>query len=298
MILQRKGAQAMEHREFLEQIGFSREMINRYEKLLPVEAQLAPLAQQYARGEISLEKALEEAAAAEGGYPYGRELALIVACAKACFPALARQHSQALTWNALRDITAKANECQARYGVLGTFVPTWFDGFFRGTRIALDRLQFDIRTNEELSVSFGSFTLQPGDFLLGCHIPSGSPLTAQARLRDYHRAWELFRPRLREGILPVVCYSWLLYPPQLPVYGAGSNLEDFCRDYFVFTQDEAEGFPDAWRVFSMDVPAELSCLPQNTRLQRSFRDYLARGGKCGWGYGLLLYDGARILTRR
>ena len=52
-------------------------------------------------------------------------------------------------------------------------------------------------------------------------------MTAQARLQDYHRAWELFRPRLRDGILPVVCYSWLLYPPQLPVYGKGENVRDW-----------------------------------------------------------------------
>lgn len=282
----------------LEKINFTPDMIAEYEALRPLEAQLDPIAKAYFLGELTIEQALQRAEKSTPEYHvYQMNLAFILCCTGYFQPKLLQIWPENLYYNAMRDITAKVKECMAYKRILGLFVVTWFDGWFQAARVAFDRLQFDCRIHSGEPVEQLGYRLEPGDFFLSCHIPSGGPLTPQARMADYRAAYDMFRDRLKDGILPIVCYSWLLYPELAEVFGADSNIGDFCRDYHVFQVDPAQGFPDAWRVFSMDVPEDLSILPRSTRLQRAFADYIAAGGCFGNGFGVLLFDGNNILTR-
>lgn len=281
----------MDHAAFLCSIGFDENMIAQYAALAPLEEAMLPIVRQYAADTLTLPQALE-LAGGKGPSEYGAYLAFLVCCA--C--QMRDRFFPEDYLPAMADLTAKARECLAVKGELGIFVPQWYDGFFQGTRIAFRRLQFDMLPQCGLLLSVNGFALQPEDFALRCHIPSGQPLTLQACVQDLHCAWERFRPRLRQDVLPVLCDSWLLYPAFLPLFGEESNLGIFQRSFHIYEARSQEGFADAWRVFSQPLTQDLGSLPQNTRLQRSFVQYLSQGGSCGTGSGLLLFDGNRILT--
>lgn len=283
----------------LKKIGFTSRMCDEYAQLRTLETRLDPIAEAYFLGQLTMERALAQAEqAAKDYHVYQVNLAFVLCCTGYFQSKLLQIWPENLYYNAMRDITAKVKECMAYKHIFGLFVVTWFDGWFQATRVAFDRLQFDCRIHSGEPVEQIGYRLEPGDFFLSCHIPSGGPLTPQVRMADYRAVYDRFRDRLKGGILPIVCYSWLLYPELAAVFGADSNIGDFCRDYYVFQSDPEKGFPDAWRVFSMDVPDDLSKLPRNTRMQRAFADYLAAGGSFGNGFGVLLFDGETVLTRR
>ena len=92
--------------------------------------------------------------------------------------------------------------------------------------------------------------------------------------------------------MPVVCHSWLLYPPYLEeVFPEGSNLCRFAEMFrILFVDQVGDHFPDCWRVFGKMHQKDLKDFPADTRLRRSFLIYMQNGGDFGYGYGILLYD--------
>ena len=111
----------------------------------------------------------------------------------------------------------------------------------------------------------------------------------------FRQAWQEFPAYRKDGVLPILCDSWLLYPPYAQVFPTQSNVGKFRTLWTLYQQKEQEGFPDCWRVFSMDLPQDLTRLPQSTRMQKAFAGYLSTGGSCGGGAGIVLFDGQKIL---
>ncbi len=198
----------------------------------------------------------------------------------------------------LQDIKYKLDECLRVKNVFGTFVVTWYNVFFEFRRVPLGRLQFDMAKYEEDPIRVGEYTLEKGDFFLRCHIPSGGPLKPELCKESLDRAYALFADRLHNGILPITCRSWLLYPGYRDVFGENSNTVKFAENFEIHTTREFEEFEDAWRVFGTENIEKLSELPKDTALQRNFIEYIKSGKPFGDGAGILLYDGKRILTAR
>ena len=159
-------------------------------------------------------------------------------------------------------------------------------------------MQFDPRLHNEAPITFGNYTLKSDDFVLGCHIPSGSPLKHQLCLNSYKLAYEYFKDRIRDGILPVICKSWLLYSPYIDVFGRQSNTAQFALDFQIYDTVLHQRFADAWRIFGDDFNGNADELPSDTRIQRSFIEYIKNGGNFGMGCGILLFDGEKVLTQR
>ena len=196
----------------------------------------------------------------------------------------------------LRDLKYKHAECREVYGVDGIFVTDWFPLHFRCQLFALGRLQYERHAFE---YDFYGSRLVRGDTVYKCHIPSCGPLTEESVLASFKTAYAFFADELRDGIMPIFCSSWMLYPPHdAEVFPAGSNLHRF---YTLFDIMEAIPLPeneDFWRIFH--TPFERSMLPnapEGTSLQRAFKRFLQDGNDMGKGKGILLFDGDRILPK-
>lgn len=204
-----------------------------------------------------------------------------------------------LFYDTMKDMKYKLSECEKTCGVYGirenSFL--WYNGFFREYRHGFGRLQFDRCVYEGEPIERCGHIVFEGDFVLNCHIPSSGPLHHDDCIKAYTAAYEFFKDKLQNGILPVICSSWLLYPGYNDVFGRESNVCRFAADYRIIKTEETETFQECWRVFDKDFDGNIDALPGNTRMQRAFIEHMKNGGTYGRGRGILLFDGERILTK-
>ena len=198
----------------------------------------------------------------------------------------------------MKDIKYKTNECIKFEGIVGTTVLWWFDGFFKLERFGFGRLQYDVRISEE-DIKLSQYTIKKGDFFIQTHIPSGSPLKHELCIESYQMAYEFFKNRISNNILPIKCESWLLFPPYIDqgVFEKGTNIYNFATDYERVGLVEKETLLPAHSVFNMDYNGNAEELPQNTGLQKRFVTYIKNGGTFGRGIGVLLFDGQNIVNK-
>ncbi|NMA94408.1 MAG: DUF5596 domain-containing protein [Clostridiales bacterium] len=198
-------------------------------------------------------------------------------------------------WDSMADLKYKLWECHDVHGVWGTFVERWFVGFFVMTRFALGRLQYERIPFAYERYERAGNVIKKGDIVYNIHIPSSGPLTLGARMDSYKKAYDFFKDELDRKPMPIVCNSWLLYPDNEKFYKKGSNIIDFMHDFEIIDTRDQEGFPDAWRIFGKHHERPISQWPTDTSLQRSYVKWLKAGNKVGTGYGILLFDGEKIL---
>ncbi len=202
----------------------------------------------------------------------------------------------ALCRETMRDLSYKLAECRKVYGTCGTFVTAWYYDFYQCKLFSLGRLQYE--RYEFPYDAYGSH-LRRGDCVYKCHIPSCGPVTEESVMDSLRRAHAFFADELRDGILPVFCSSWMLYPPHAEqVFPPQSNLRRF---YDLFETLEALPRPDNddyWRIFNAPYDASrLADAPEGTSLQRAFKSFLKNGNCMGSGRAILLFDGTRILPK-
>ena len=204
-----------------------------------------------------------------------------------------RNISEEIYWDTVKDIKFKADECRAVYDTVGTFVAEWFEGFFRLTRFSFGRLQFDaLNANEKIKAK--TKTVEKGDFILSCHIPSGSRLSYDECISAYKKAYEFFSDQF-EGELAIICISWLLYPEYKKIFDNCSNTKRFIEDYQIYKVKAQLTFEDAWRVFNTNDYSSVEALCNKTSMQRGFIEHIKNKGKFGYAFGVLLFDGERVL---
>ena len=287
--------------DFLTEIGFTQEMIEQYVSYANIlDDKIIPICKAYFCDEITFKEALNQAEQleTENVSRYTADLIFIIEATKYLEERyLQRGVPRHIFVDSMKDITCKVRECLSVKGVFGTFVAWWYDRFFDMTRMAFGRLQYDINEYPRESISIGKFEMNHGDFVLSCHIPSDGPLYHELCIDSYKKAYEFFRDKLKDGILPIHCHSWLLYKPFIPVFGEKSNIYDFMCDFEIFRIDHSGKF-DEWRVFGKEYDIYKDVLPTDTRLQRNFVEYIKNGGTLGGGDGIILFNGEKVLTRR
>lgn len=201
-------------------------------------------------------------------------------------------------WNGLQDLRSKLLECWEVRGIYGTFVATWFEGMFRMTRFAVGRFQFELRTLDVDYTLPDGRILPAGSPALGCHIPShGAALTDEVRLESYRKAYQFFQNQLVQGLLVISCSSWLLYPEHQKFLPETSNILRFMGDFDLIGQTEEEGFSAGWRIFGGAWGKPYAELPEDTSLQRAYKQRLIETNRTGRGRGLLVFDGKRIVNK-
>ncbi|MBQ4618183.1 MAG: DUF5596 domain-containing protein [Clostridia bacterium] len=231
----------------------------------------------------------ETAARHSGVHEYAAEF-LLYACLSDTLLSRYRERglSETLFWNTLQDLRYKLEECKAVKGIVGTFVASWFEGFFELTRFAFGRLQCEVIPFEADYEKDGK-TLTPTSRVLNVHIPrDGTPLDPARCEEAYAEAAAFFRKEI-DGPMAFVCFSWLLYPENETILSDKSNIVRFMKRYDVIRHGTNKNRPDLWRLFDTDEQNP-DRLPTDTSARRAYVRHLQNGGKLGWGYGVFFSE--------
>jgi hypothetical protein len=198
-------------------------------------------------------------------------------------------------WDSMQDLKCKLIECHEVKGVWGVFTITWYPRFFDMTRFALGRFQYEPIAFAYDSYEKNGFSVKKGDTVYNCHIPSCGSMPKEIRHDSYRRAYEFFKNELNGKPIVIVCHSWLLYPAHKSFLPEHLNIIGFMNDFDIIHSVEKDSFSDIWRVFGKDHALPLDQLPTNTTLRKAYAERLISGGKTGEGFGVLGFDGERIL---
>ena len=200
-------------------------------------------------------------------------------------------------WDSAVDLRAKCEECRKQYGVIGISTLPWYGPLFRLERFTFGRLQYGKGTLP-LDAPYEKFGLhiEKGTVIPMIHIPSLGPLPKEERLESYRLAYKFFRGKYGFGdVVAFGCGTWLIYPPTVALCKEGSNMKSFAEDFEILATRVDEVGHNATRVFSCNYNGDPTYMPRKTSLQRNLADYLAAGNKMGYGYGIIPFDGEKIL---
>lgn len=199
--------------------------------------------------------------------------------------------SEQIFLDTVKDVQYKTKECFDLDGVYGISpFSAWYQKIFVGEIIALGRLQYQIKKSEYSKFTVDGVEVSEGDPIYSLHIPSSGPLLPDYVTESFRLANAFFDERV-QGKLILTCSSWLLYPPyKEKVFASGSNLWRFADRFHIISRQETEAFGNAWRVFATRDVSDLSVLPADTSLRRSFIRYMSEGGTHGAGLGAIALD--------
>lgn len=241
--------------------------------------------------------ALSELSAQAGIHEYTMHLLFFMYLAKDLREEYEKQNIPVEIYlDSMRDLGAKLIECKEVHGVWGSFVASWFTGFFEVDRFALGRLQYEPRTFGRETYEKNGVVVDSDDLVYNIHIPSLGPLTIDSVYDSFRRAYGFFKQNLDKEHIVFVCGSWLLYKEHYDFLPSSSNILKF-MDCFDIIESHDNDFGDAWRIFGRfaDLPPEQ--LPHGTSLQKAYRDRLLGGQKTGSGFGVAVFDGEKIINK-
>lgn len=227
----------------------------------------------------------DEAAVAVDTHEYTVELLVYICLSKMLRKRyLARNIDETIFWNSMLDLRYKLEECKAVKGVVGSFVATWFEGFFTPTRFALGRLQFELVPFGHTYEKDGK-ALTPDSKVINVHIPrTGTRLDVEECEQAYAQAAAFFSDQIG-GDTAFVCHSWLLYPENEHILSERSNIVRFMKRYDIIKWGIDKHKSDLWRLFDTDE-SHPDRLPTDTTARRLYVDHIKAGGKLGWGFGV------------
>ena len=207
-----------------------------------------------------------------------------------------KHYSKKLFIELMKDLASKNEECRQVHNAWGTFVFLWFHRHYLCTRFALGRFQYETITFER-EYRKNEIVLKPTDVVYNLHIPSSGSIDEKIRMKSYKTAFDFYG--LKKGDrMPIVCHSWILYPENKYIFDKHSNLYSFLNDFDIIYSGVCDNaFPNAWRVFNTDFTGDTNILPQNSSLQKNIVKWLKSGKKIGDGYGVLIFDGEKIINK-
>ena len=187
------------------------------------------------------------------------------------------------------DIYCKYNECKNIFGIDGVDSWGWYKGIFTLNVLALGRLQFEFIDFHLDSYTKNGFFLKKGDTVLTVHIPNtGTPLNHDECLKSYKRAKEFYANYFKGEKVPIICWSWIMNPKHYELLNENSNILKFMNDYDIIDKAEYDDFNLlSSRVFGKESIESVDKIPENSSLQRIYKQHLLNGGKLGWGLGVL-----------
>ncbi len=173
-----------------------------------------------------------------------------------CLPILKVRYAEAgigedIFYNTCDDLRCKLGECIECRGVPGTFVASWYNGILAMEIFGLGRFEYELwEHDEEDYIAPCGKALRHGDPEINFHIPSsGVPITDEARLDSYKRAYEFYKDKLVGGVAFFRCNSWLLYPDHREFLPENSNILRFMDDFDIVSYKVWPELGDLWRIF-------------------------------------------------
>ncbi len=287
--------------KLLTEIGFTEEQLELYKSYKEqYKDKLDEIKSDYLNQKININEALQAAKdTLPDVHPHTVELLFVIEC----FPAMKENHlkkglSEKIFLDSARDLTYKIRECYDLTGVFGIRVGWWYDRFIFATRLTFSRLQYDVNVYGGETVEYAGNTLEKGDFVLDCHIHSGGRLLEEDCIASYREAWEFFCDKTKNGVLPIICLSWLLFPDYMAVFGENSNTGRFARHFYIYRTDCDESRASAVLNNVFNTTEFSDKLPCDTSMQRKFIEYFKTSKSFGIGAGVIFFDGESILTKR
>ena len=135
-------------------------------------------------------------------------------------------------------------------------------------------------------------SVKRGDSIFAIHIPPKYKMSRDTVTKALRASYDYFG---LSGRVAYQCDSWLLYPDFEDVFVPGGNIMEFRSFFDVISATDHDSFGDCWRLFKVGKIENLDTLPTETRLQRNMINHLRGGGKTGDGFGVLVFDGEKIL---
>ncbi len=192
-------------------------------------------------------------------------------------------------YDTMSDLTYKLEECRLVRGKTGTFVPSWYKGFFEMKIFALGRLQFEIN-HTWFNCMVDGVHIPKGTKVLSVHIPrTNTRLEHSLVIDSYQKAAEFFKDELGDKII-FICSSWLLYPWNRTVLKDGSNLAQFYDDFTIVISGEYQNYSEVWRLFDCLFDGNPDTLPNDSSLRRAYIERIKSGEPIGHGTGVILYN--------
>jgi len=201
----------------------------------------------------------------------------------------ARNVSEEMWRENMRDLVYTCEQCHLVRGVYGTDCPEWYCRFFAATRFTFGKLQFETGRLGKPYEKDG-ISLQPDDRVIYIHIPrTGGRLLPEDVDASCAAASAFFREKY--GITDVVfaCHSWILYPENKKILSETSNLYSFISRFEVIDVVEDTEYKDAWRLFDTEYRGDADALPQDTSLRRAYAQRIREHKPLGVALGVWLY---------
>ena len=229
----------------------------------------------------------DEAAVAVGVHEYTAELLIFL-----CMSRRLKREYEVRGWaddiftGSMLDLKYKLEECKLVKGIVGSFVASWFRGFFDLSRVALGRLQFEV-------IKFGhtyekdGVLLTPESPVINVHIPrTGTPMGPVDCDEAFAWARAFFADEVGDPCA-FVCQSWLLYPAHEEMLSHESNVYRFMKRFDLICSGDSRNMGDLWRLFDTDEK-RWDKLPTDSSLRRAYVERLKAGGRVGWGHGVYI----------
>ena len=205
-------------------------------------------------------------------------------------PDIRRYHQQRgisdeISWATLADLGQQLNVHRRTNGDFGLETHWWMTIHWTGMIYALGRLQFLLHRVPESNPVPGT---EPGEWVIGVHIPETGPLTPEAVDDSFAQAREFFPRHFPEfPVKTATLGSWLIDPYLLDNLPQDSNTVRFGRRFTAYgeprdSQDSAIFF--TFRTHGLD---HLDELPQDTTLQRLVVRRIKEGGTWQNAFGYL-----------
>lgn len=202
-------------------------------------------------------------------------------------------------YDTIKDLKYKLLECIECKGYNGTFVPHWFEGFYRLERFGLGRFQYENTDTDREIITPSGIKIKKGTKALFLHIPSsGTPITDEIRLESYKKAYEFYKNTsfVKNGRIVFVCHSWLLYKKHYDFLPKNSNILRFMNDFYIYDGYLSDTKEDLWRIFGKDDKLPYNELPEDTSLKKAYKKWLLKKDETGGGVGLIVFDGEKIIN--
>lgn len=193
--------------------------------------------------------------------------------------------SDEISWATLADLGQQLDVHRRTFGEYGLATHWWMSIHWSGVLYALGRLQFLLHQVPAANPVPGT---EPGEWVIGVHIPETGPLTPEAIDDSFAQAREFF-PRLfpEYPVKTATLGSWLLDPYLLDNLPQDSNMVRFGRRFTPYGEPRDSQDSAIFFTFRSHDLGKLDQFPQDTRLQRLIVERIKAGGTWQNAFGYL-----------
>ncbi|MEV6281798.1 acyltransferase domain-containing protein [Kribbella sp. NPDC051770] len=193
--------------------------------------------------------------------------------------------SDEISWATLADLGQQLKVNRRTFGKFGLETHWWVTTYWTGALYALGRLQFLIHPLPEEPKVPG---VEPGEWVLGVHIPETGPLTPEAVDDSFDRARAFFAEHFPEHpVKTATLGSWLIDPYLLDHLPQDSNMVRFGRRFTPYGEPRDSQDSAIFFTFRSHDLGKLDEFPQDTALQRLIVARIKAGGTWQTGFGSL-----------